>query len=156
MKAAGKRRINVLDILLILAVVLLIVAFFFRTEIQKLFAKKGDVTITFSFQLDQADPQIAAGLAAGTVLKDEDGNVIGEILDCRVEEAVDLLSTADGRTVSVANGRKKLTCSVTAKGYVSEDFLYLGNGRMLVSGDRMNVSTGTVFAEILVLAVNSQ
>ena len=151
-----KKRINILDILIILVVVLVIVAFFFRSEIRNLFAKKGDAVITFSFEIASVDPQTASGWTAGTKLYDETGNVIGDVLDCRSENAANTEALTDGTVVSVENGRKRITGNVTAKGYINGDFKYLNNGTMLVAGDRMNISTGDMFFEILILSVNAQ
>ena len=156
MNATEKKRINALDILLILVVVLLIVAFFFRAEIRNLFARKGDVTITFSFVLDSVDETLASRFAAGTVLTDGDGKEIGTVLEVGNEPSVTQETLTDGTVIGVPNGRRTLTCSVTAKGYVSGDYRYLNTGAMLVEGGTLGVSTGTAYAEVRILHVQTQ
>ncbi|MBO4366838.1 MAG: DUF4330 family protein [Clostridia bacterium] len=156
MNETGKKRINALDILLILAVVSLIVAFFFRAEIQNLFAQKGDTTITIAFRMDPADKAVAELFAAGTVLMDAEGNEIGEILNVRIEDAHTAETLTDGTVVQVANGMRIVSGNLTAKGYVTGEFPYLNNGTMLVAGSRLQVSTGPAFAELEILSVQAQ
>lgn len=156
MNESGKKRVNALDILLILAVVLLIVAFFFRAETQNLFARKGDTTLTVAFRLEQTDSAVAELFAAGTVLMDAEGNTIGEILNVRVEDAYNTEELTDGTFVQVANGRKNVIGNLTAKGYLSGEFPYLNNGTVLLAGSRLQVSTGQAFAELEIRSVEAQ
>ncbi len=156
MNETGKKRINALDILMILAVISLIIAFFFRAEIQSLFAQKGNTTMTIAFRMDPADADIAGLFSAGTVLMDADGNEIGEILNVRTADAFTPESLTDGTVVQVANGKQIVTGNLTAKGYLSGEFPYLNNGTMLVAGGRLQVSTGQAFAELEILSVQAQ
>lgn len=156
MNENGKKHINALDILLILAVVLVIVAFFFRTEIQNLFATKGNETLTISFRLNEVDRQIADQFAAGMKLMDENGNEIGDLLTVLTEDAQTPEALTDGTIVYVPNGKKLITGSITAKGYLSGEFSYLNNGSMVVVGGSLPVSTGTIFVELEIVSVSAQ
>lgn len=154
----GKRakRINAFDIILVVLVIALIVAFLFRTQIRDLFATKGERIVTYSFNVENLDPAVAAYLHAETELLSEDGSSVGTVLVCNVLPGSDEKILTDGTVVQVENGKMTLSGNITAKGYVSDDFIYLNNGTLLVSGDRMTVYTDCAMFNLMITAVQVQ
>lgn len=151
-----RRKINALDVALVLLVAAAVAAFLFRGRLLKLFDEEGTQVVTYSFRVSQADPQVASYLTAGTKLLAEDGSSLGEVLVCTSSNAESEETLINGKVVRVVNGKLDLTGSVTAKGFSSGDFITLNNGTLLVPGGTLRVSTGLAVFVLTITAVQAQ
>ncbi|MBO7157878.1 MAG: hypothetical protein J6W31_04670 [Clostridia bacterium] len=141
MENAKKKRINFLDVLIVLAVLLAIAAFFMRGKILSFFREEATYVVTYSFVAEDLEAEQAAYLASGTSLYNGAGEKMGETLSVNRSAATDPHVLADGHTVYVQNGDVELSGTVSAVGYSVDGFIYLADGTLLVPGGEITVFT---------------
>jgi hypothetical protein len=141
MENAKKKRINFLDVLIVLAVLLAIAAFFMRGKILSFFREEATYVVTYSFVAEDLEAEQAAYLASGTSLYNGAGEKMGDTLSVNRSEATDPHVLADGHTVYVQNGDVELSGTVSAVGYSVDGFIYLADGTLLVPGGEITVFT---------------
>ena len=150
-----RKRIGAIDIAIILLIAAAVAAFAFRGEIRKWFSEEADRVVTYEFRVENVDPAVAARLNVKTVLLASDGSSLGEVLVCTTESAENSETLTDGTVVGVPNGKLNLTGSVSARGYLSGEFVCLQNGETIVPGGTLRVSTGDAVFELLITSVQS-
>ncbi len=142
MENAKKKRINVLDVLIVLVILLAIAAFFLRGKILAFFEEESTCVVTYSFVTTDLEKEHAAFLQSGYVFYNASGEKNGDILSVSKTPATDPHLLADGHTVQVQNGDVDATGTVSAVGYQADGFIYLEDGTKLVPGGRITVFTG--------------
>ncbi len=142
MEKTKKKRINFLDVLIVLVIILAITAFFLRGKLLAFFEEDSSCVVTYSFAVEDLDGNHAAYLAAGTVLFNQSGEKTGDVLTVSRTAATDSLVLADGHTVEVQNGDVDIAGTVSATGYAAGSFIYLADGTMLIPGNSITVFTG--------------
>lgn len=142
MSAEKKKRINALDVIIVLAVLASIVAFFLRGRIISFFTDEASGIVTYSFTVTDVETETAAYLAAGQMLYGESGEAFGKVLSVTQSAGTDTLMLTDGHAVEVQNGKTDLVGTVTAIGYGGSGFVYLADGTLLIPGGTLCVTTG--------------
>lgn len=142
MEKTKKRRINALDVLLILLIAAMIAAFVFRGQILSVFKEEETKIVTYSFVVTDVEKEHASYLKKDQALYNPSGAEAGTILTVTVEDAMDEQTLSDGHTVQVKNGALDLAGTVTAVGYTVGEFVYLADGTLLIPGGTIEVSTG--------------
>lgn len=141
MRENGKKRINLLDVVIVLVVIAAVAAFFLRGRIQALFKEEANNIITYSYVVTDVEEDTAAFLQAGETLFDESGKELGEVLSAVCSDATDAELLPDGRAVEVKNGKTEISGAVSAKGYEANGFVYLEGGILLIPGGTLTVYT---------------
>lgn len=142
MEKTKKKRITVLDVLIVLAILLAVAAFFARGKILAFFQDDATCVVTYSFTATDLKSEHAAYLKAGGVVYNESGEKTGDVLTVSRSAATDTLTLANGHTVEVKNGDMDIAGTVSATGYAVDGFIYLADGTMLVPGETVTVFTG--------------
>ncbi len=155
MENKKKKRINALDVLLLLLIVGLVTAFFFRGQILSVFEEEETEVVTYSFLLSDVESAHAAYLQKDSTLYNSGGASVGKVLSVTVTDALDEKTLSDGNTVQVKNGFVDLTGTVTATGYTVGEFVYLSDGTLLVPGGTITVSTGDAIYTLTVTDVEA-
>jgi hypothetical protein len=155
MENAKKKRINALDVLIVLLIAAMIAAFFFRGQILSFFEEEETEVVTYSFVITDVEREHAAYLKKDCVLYNGGGESVGKVLAVVAAEATDDMLLADGNAVQVKNGSLDLSGTVTATGYTVGEFVYLADGTLLVPGGTVTVSTGEAIYTLTVTDVES-
>ena len=142
MEKTKKKRINALDVLLVLLIAAMIIAFIFRGQILAIFEENETEVVTYAFVITDVEKEHAAYLKADSSLYNKSGAFVGTVLEVTVTDGTDEKTLSDGHAVKVKNGLTDLTGTVTASGYTVGDFVYLSDGTLLVPGGTVSVSTG--------------
>lgn len=155
MNERTKRRINGLDVLVVLLLAAAIAAFCLRGWVRSLFSDGDSHIVTYAYAITDVEPLTADSLQVGTQLYSAEGLPMGEVLTCIRKEATDEQVLSDGRTVRVLNGLLDLSGSVTAVGYLADGFVYLNGGILLVAGGELTVSTGDALFTVRITSVQT-
>ena len=142
MEKTKKRRINALDVLIVLLIAAMIAAFVFRGQILSVFEEEKSEVVTYSFEITDVEKTHAGYLAKDSTLYNGKGQSVGKVLSVTAVDGTDEQILADGNAVSVKNGTLDLSGTVTATGYTVGEFVYLSDGTLLVPGGTLTVSTG--------------
>ncbi|MBE6579563.1 MAG: DUF4330 family protein [Ruminococcaceae bacterium] len=142
MEKTKKKRINALDVLIVLVILLAIAAFFLRGKILAFFEEEATCVVTYSFVATDLEKEHAAYLQSGEILLNASGAKNGEVLSVTKTPATDPHLLADGHTVQVQNGELDASGTVSAVGYEVDGFIYLADGTKLVPGGSITVYTG--------------
>lgn len=154
METTKKKRINALDILIVLVVLLAIAAFFLRGKILSFFEEEATCVVTYSFVAHDLEKEHAAYLQAGDILYNAAGEKSGDVLSAARSAATDPCILADGHTVEVQNGDLDLAGTVSAVGYSVDGFIYLADGTLLVPGGTVTVFTASAVFTLEVTGVH--
>ncbi len=155
MNERTKRRINGLDVLVVLLLAAAIAAFCLRGWVRSLFEDRDSHIVTYAYEIADVEPAVADSMQVGTTLYSTDGQSMGAVLTCTRSEAADEQRLSDGRTVPVPNGLLDLSGSVTAVGSVTDGFVYLNGGILLVAGNEIAVSTGDALFTVRITSVQA-
>ena len=155
MEKTKKRRINALDVLLVLLIAAMIAAFVFRGQILSVFEETETEVVTYSFAITDVEKAHASYLKADCTLYNKSGAFVGTVLEVTATDSTDKKTLDDGHTVEVKNGLTDLTGTVTASGYTVGEFIYLSDGTLLVPGGTISVSTGEAIYTLIVTEVES-
>ena len=153
METTKKKRINVLDVIIVLAVILAVAAFFMRGKILSFFEEDATCVVTYSFVAEDLESEHAAYLSAGTLLYNGEGEKTGDVLSVSRSAATDPHVLADGHIAYVQNGDLDLSGTVSAVGYSVDGFIYLADGTLLVPGGEITVFTGDAVFTLRVTGV---
>ena len=155
MEKTKKRRINALDVLLVLLIAAMIAAFVFRGQILSVFEEEETKVVTYSFAITDVEKEHASYLKKDCVLYNDSGAEVGTVLDVTAADAVDEKTLSDGHTVQVQNGTLDLAGTVTAVGYTVGEFVYLADGTLLSPGGTIVVSTGEAIYTLTVTSAEA-
>ncbi len=155
MNERTKRRINALDVLIVLLIAAAIAAFCLRGRVRDLFEDGDSHVVTYAYEIADVEPAVADSIQVGKALYSTDGQPMGDVLTCVRAEATDEQTLADGRTVPVPNGLLDLSGSVTAVGYVTDGFVYLNGGILLVVGNEITLSTQDALFTVRITSVQA-
>ncbi len=155
METSKKKRINALDVLIVLLLIAMITAFFFREQIYSAFREDENQVVTYSFLLTDVEKEHAAYLKKDCLLYNSAGVSVGQVLTVSATDAEDEKLLDSGKTVQVKNGSLDLTGTVTASGYATESFVYLADGTLLVPGGTLVVSTGDAIYTLTITSVEA-
>lgn len=155
MENTKKRRINALDVLIILLILAMITAFFFRGRILSVFEEEETEVVTYSFLLTDVEKEHAAYLQEDGMLYNGAGAFVGQVLTLTVSDGADDQVLDNGKTVQVKNGNLDLTGTVTASGYTAGEFIYLSDGTLLIPGGTLTVSTGEAVYTLTITSVEA-
>lgn len=142
MKTNEKKRMNALDVVIVLAIIASVAAFLLRGRIQAIFKEEASSIVTYSFVVTDVEETTMWSLRTGRALYSETGADAGKVLSVLYLDATDTQRLSDGREVEVKNGLSDLSGAVSATGYESDGFVYLEGGILLIPGGTLTVSTG--------------
>mgnify|MGYP003571316825 CR=1 FL=1 len=158
-KSTVKVRFNIVDFLVVIAILAAIAALVFRGTILKFI---GSVIYTedavLSVRIERTTPEQASGINEGDILYLGDDE-LGEISSCSVTDSRIILFSEDenenGAFIRVNDGGHcDVICNINVKGAFNSDGFYLFGDRYVGVGQTLTVASGTYTCEVTVVSIS--
>ena len=139
----AKSRFNIIDIVIVLAVIGIVVASFVRGDIVKRFTESDDKVVVYTFEAKNLKVSSALYISNGDMVYIKDsGKYIGTITGYIVRNAQTVVETADGKLVEgTLPDRIDLIITVETKGRQTDAGIFINDGLFISAGKEFEVAT---------------
>lgn len=150
------KKINIIDLVIVIAVIALLVATVVKFKTSDTYLSKGR-TLEYTMLVENVrQPTVDAINQADALIDYESKKEIGSITDVKVMGASELELMNDGKYKDVKfKDRFDILITVSVTGTETEDNFYTTSGKKIVVGDEIKINNGYVGTVAIVKSVRS-
>jgi len=143
MNTEKKARFNIVDVLIILAVIGIVTASFLRADAIDKFTETDDKTVIYIYEARDLKASSADYIAQGDNLYIKDtGKLIGRITKFEVKDAATIVETAEGKLIEgTLPGRIDVIITVETTGREKDGSVFINDGLFIAAGKELEVTT---------------
>lgn len=147
------KKLNLVDVLIIIVIAVIVTGVFFRAEIRSLFFSDESSSFLMDVQITFLENSRASAIKDGLAVYDSDGKELGTITAVSKTPSSDTV-TIDGVDREVLSTRcSDVTVTIMLRGYIADGVYYTKSGIKLLLNDNITLETDALSLSCRILDV---